>query len=79
MKAGAYQMQFQDSIDLLEAIGMAGGYSRMANPGKIVVKRRVGERDTFFEVNGRELASGKGGRSFRVLPGDLITVSERLF
>jgi len=79
LKAGAFQMQFQDSIDLLEAIGMAGGYSRMANPGKIVVKRRVGERDTFFEVNGRDLADGKGGRSFRVLPGDLITVGERLF
>ncbi len=79
LKTGAYSMQFQDSVDLLEAIGLAGGYSRMANPGKIVVKRRVGDRDTFIEVNGRDLASGKGGRSFRVLPGDLITVGERLF
>lgn len=79
LKAGAYQMGFQDSIDLLEAIGMAGGYSRMANPAKIVVKRRVGEKDTIFEVNGRELAAGKSGRTFRVQPGDLITVGERLF
>ena len=45
LKAGSYNMQFQDSIDLLEAIGTAGGYTRLANPGKITVKRRDHERD----------------------------------
>ena len=30
------------SVSLLEAIGMAGGYTRLANPGRITLKRRVG-------------------------------------
>ena len=77
LKAGAYNMQFQDSLDLLEAIGMAGGYTRLANPAKITVKRRDADRDVMFDVNGKELAAGRKG--FRVLPGDTITVGERLF
>jgi polysaccharide export outer membrane protein len=76
-KAGAYNLQFQESIDLLEAIGIAGGYTRMANPRKITVKRREGQRDILIEVNGKELASG--GKGFRVLPGDTVTIGERLF
>ncbi len=79
LKAGSYNMQFQDSIDLLEAIGTAGGYTRLANPGKITVKRRDQDRDVVFEINGKDLASGHGGRSFRVKPGDMITVGQRMF
>ena len=79
LKAGSYNMQFQDSIDLLEAIGTAGGYTRLANPGKITVKRRDHERDVIFEVNGKDLASGHSGKSFRVKPGDMITVGQRMF
>lgn len=78
-KAGAYNMQYQDSIDLLEVIGMAGGFTRMADQTKITVKRREGTRDLFFEVNGKELASGRSGKTFRVMPGDTITVGERYF
>jgi protein involved in polysaccharide export with SLBB domain len=79
LKAGSYNMQFQDSIDLLEAIGTAGGYTRLANPGKITVKRRDHERDVIFEVNGKDLASGHSGKSFRIKPGDMITVGQRMF
>lgn len=79
LKAGAYNMQFQDSIDLLEAIGMAGGYTRLANPAKITVKRREGTRDVIIEVNGKELANGRSGKGFLVRAGDTITVGERLF
>lgn len=79
LKAGAYNMQFQDSIDLLEAVGMAGGYARLANPAKITVKRRDGQRDIMFEVNGKDLANGRGAKEFRVQAGDTITVGERFF
>jgi polysaccharide export outer membrane protein len=79
LKAGSYNMEFQDSIDLLEAIGTAGGYTRLANPAKITVKRRENDRDEIFEVNGKDLARGDNGKSFRVKPGDMITVGERMF
>jgi polysaccharide export outer membrane protein len=78
-KAGAYNMQSQESIDLLEAIGMAGGYTRMANQGKIIIKRREGGRDVTFEVNGKELAGGKSNKNVRIQAGDTVTVSERMF
>jgi polysaccharide export outer membrane protein len=79
LKAGSYNMQFQDSIDLLEAIGTAGGYTRLANPAKITIKRRVGDRDQIFQVNGKDLANGNSAKAFRVKPGDMITVGERIF
>jgi polysaccharide export outer membrane protein len=79
LKAGAYLLQFQDSIDLLEAIGMAGGYTRLANPSKITVKRVEGGHEVILKVDGKELANGHGAKGFRVRAGDTVTVGERIF
>lgn len=78
-RAGAYNMGFQDSIELLEAIGMAGGFTPLANAAKITIKRHEGARDVVLEVNGKDLASGRSGQRVQVLAGDTVTVGERLF
>lgn len=63
-------------IDLLEAIAMAGGYTRVAAPERISVKRR----DQVMRVDGKRLARGTGSSGgFRVEPGDTITVGESIF
>jgi protein involved in polysaccharide export with SLBB domain len=68
----------QDGIDLLEAIALAGGYTRIASPERITVRRQSASGDQIFKVNAKRFTKGKGG-SFLVKPGDTITVGESIF
>jgi polysaccharide export outer membrane protein len=61
-------------IDLLEAIAMAGGYTRIAAPERTSVRRG----DKVFRVDGKRVARG-GAENFMVQPGDTITVGESIF
>jgi polysaccharide export outer membrane protein len=65
-------------IDLLEAIAMAGGYTRIAAPERITVRRHTASGDQIFKVNAKRFTKGSGG-GFLVEPGDTITVSESIF
>lgn len=65
-------------IDLLEAIAMAGGYTRIAAPERITVRRQNANGDQIFKVNAKRFTKGTGG-GFLVLPGDTITVGESIF
>jgi len=40
LKPGAYQLEGNESLDLLEAIGMAGGFTTIADHRHIVIKRK---------------------------------------
>ncbi|HEY8834704.1 MAG TPA: polysaccharide biosynthesis/export family protein [Chthoniobacterales bacterium] len=68
-------------IDLLEAVAMAGGYTRIAAPERITVRRHGPNGDEMVKVDGKRLARGSGGANtnFKVLPGDTITVGESIF
>jgi protein involved in polysaccharide export with SLBB domain len=65
-------------IDLLEAIAMAGGYTRIAAPERITVRRHNASGDQVFKVNAKRFNKGSGG-GFLVEPGDTITVGESIF
>lgn len=78
-KGGTFEFPNQGPLSLLQAIGLAGGYSKTANPAKIIVKRQVNGKDTVIQINGKELAGKKDAKPFEVLPGDTITVSESIF
>jgi hypothetical protein len=60
---------------------MAGGYTRIAAPERITVRRQGANGDEILKVDGKRLARGTGGgkSSFKVLPGDTITVGESIF
>ena len=75
-RPGSYEMPETSpgGIDLLEAIAMAGGYTRIAAPERISVKRN----ETMLKVDGKRLAR-TGGSGFRVESGDNITVGESIF
>ena len=63
-------------IDILEAIAMAGGYTRIAAPERISIKRR----DQVMRVDAKKIARRGGSEGgFRVEPGDTITVGESIF
>jgi protein involved in polysaccharide export with SLBB domain len=77
-RPGSYDMPdgSPEGVDLLEAIAMAGGYTRIAAPERISVKRR----DQVMRVDAKKLAKRSGsGEGFRVEPGDTVTVGESIF
>jgi protein involved in polysaccharide export with SLBB domain len=76
-KPGSYDFPDREKLDLLEAIGLAGGYTRGANPSRVLVKRVDGQ-ERVFRVNAKAMASGRAP-TFEVIPGDVITVSESRF
>lgn len=74
---GAIELPAEGNIDLLEAIGMAGGYTRIGNPSKITVKRKVKGKEVSYKLDAKKMANDEGSNRFEVLPGDTITVDER--
>jgi protein involved in polysaccharide export with SLBB domain len=76
-RPGVFEMP-PGGIDLLEAIGMAGGYTRIASPERITVRRQDASGEHVLKVNAKRFTKGKGG-SFLVQPGDTITVGESIF
>jgi len=79
-KPGSYDMKGSDEITLLQAIGMAGGYTKIANPGNVTVKRLVqGGSEQVIKVDAKRMARGGTQSTFYIRPGDVITVAESLF
>jgi len=78
-RPGAYDMPDRDTVTLLQALGMAGGYTRIADPGKITVRRTRSGSEGVIRLNARRMASGEVTSDFEVLPGDVITVGESIF
>jgi polysaccharide export outer membrane protein len=78
-KPGSYEIEGSESISLLQAIGMAGGYTRIANPGKVTVKRNEGGVERVYQFNAKKMARSDSDSSFTVKPGDVITVAESIF
>ena len=78
-RPGNYEMPdgSPGGIDLLEAIALAGGYTRIAAPERITVRRQGTNGDQVFKVNAKKF--NKNGGGFRVEPGDTITVGESIF
>jgi protein involved in polysaccharide export with SLBB domain len=78
-RPGTYRFPEQQDLDLLQVIGIAGGYTRLADPGRIIVKRRIEGSEKIIRLDGKRLARGESGEPFSIMIGDVITVGERLF
>jgi polysaccharide export outer membrane protein len=78
-KPGQVQMPPEGGLDLLGAIALAGGYTRVADPGNVIVRRVVDGRDVVLRVNAKRLARDTSVPQFLVRPGDRISVSESIW
>ena len=79
-RPGTYDIGSNQTFNLVEAIGMAGGYTRIADPGKITIRRRESGQDQVFRVNAKKTdKSGMGPEAFVIKPGDVINVAESIF
>ena len=76
---GSYSMPDNEGVTLLQAIGMAGGYTRIAEPSNITVKRINSGIESLMKVNAKRMARGDASATFKILPGDVISVPESMF
>lgn len=79
-RPGIYEIPAEASLNLIEAIGIAGGYTRIANPGKITLKRQVkGGEETILKLDAKRMSTDPNMPRIKVEPGDTIFVPESLF
>lgn len=78
-KPGTFEIPSEESATLLQAIAMAGGYTRLANPGKVTITRVHGGQKMSYTLDARSLASDANAKAFDVQADDTITVHERFF
>ncbi len=78
-RPGTYRFPERHPMNLIQAIGIAGGYTRLASLRRISVKRQLKGTERVFTLDGNKMASEEKVALFEVVPGDIITVKERLF
>jgi polysaccharide export outer membrane protein len=78
-RAGDYNLKEQGSVDFLEAIGLAGGFTRLADTSNVTIRRVLNGQATIIRVNANKIANESGTSDVQILPGDTITVQERIF
>jgi protein involved in polysaccharide export with SLBB domain len=78
-RPGSYVLPNEERVDLLQAIAMAGGFTRLADEGRVLVRRNVNGVDTILKVNAHAETKNSSSQLFEVQPDDRITVRERIF
>jgi len=78
-RPGTYRFPDQEALNLIQVIGIAGGYTRLADPGRVTVKRHAQGKDSLFRLDAKRMARDQATADFLVQPGDLITIAERAF
>jgi polysaccharide export outer membrane protein len=78
-RPGTYEIPAGQPFSLLQAIALAGGYTRIGSPGKVIVQRIEKGQKKVFSLDAGSMAKDERAKPFEVLPNDNITVGERLF
>jgi polysaccharide export outer membrane protein len=73
---GVFKLSADRGLTLVEALGMAGGMTRIANPKKVTLKRSGGGDPQVINV--KDITSGKAA-DVVLRDGDVINVPEGLF
>lgn len=76
---GAIEIPDEGSLDVLGAIAMAGGYTRIADPGKVTLRRNSEGKERVFKINAKKLAKDEEAKPIQVQPNDVIVVGESFF
>lgn len=78
-RSGTYRFPDRERLNLLQAIGIAGGYAPAADMGRVTIKRKQSGREVVLKFNAKKMARDPETPAVEVLPGDVISVAERLF
>ncbi len=77
-RPGVFELPPHRQLSLVEAIGMAGGVTRIGNPKKISLKHQANAGNSVEIVNLSDITTGKGV-DIPLRDGDVITIPESLF
>ncbi|HSM92462.1 MAG TPA: polysaccharide biosynthesis/export family protein [Anaeromyxobacteraceae bacterium] len=69
---------YQDGMSVIQAVTLAGGFTRTAAQNSTSVTRRVDAQEVKVRVNVQDIALGKAP-NFLLQPGDIVYVPESLF
>jgi polysaccharide export outer membrane protein len=69
---------FEDGMSVVQAVTLAGGFTKTAAQNSTSVTRRVDGTETKIKVNVQDIALGKAP-NFTLEPGDIVYVPESLF
>ncbi len=75
---GVFELPADRKLTVVEAIGMAGGATRIANTKKITLKRSTGGKPQVVLLNLKDITSGKTA-DIPLRDGDVLTIPESLF
>jgi polysaccharide export outer membrane protein len=75
-RPGVFEIPAHRQLTLVEAIGMAGGVTRIANAKKISLKRVAGGKIEIINLN--DITTGKGS-DILLRDGDVIQIPESIF
>jgi protein involved in polysaccharide export with SLBB domain len=76
---GSYDIPEEQTVDILTAIARAGGFTRIAKPSDVTVRRLTEGREEIFKVDAKRLMNDKNSNRFFIQPNDTISVGERFF
>jgi protein involved in polysaccharide export with SLBB domain len=77
-RPGSYEMPSEEPMNLLQAIAVAGGYTRIGAPTKVTVQRRVNDETKTYKLDAEAMSKDQNAKPFEIQPDDTITVGERL-
>ncbi len=76
---GFYVIPENEKLNLLQAISMAGGFTRLANPRGVVIKRILNGAESVLRVDVQAMAREKNARLLEIQAEDAIIVNQRVF
>jgi protein involved in polysaccharide export with SLBB domain len=78
-RPGTYEFPDGQSLNLLQGIAMAGGYTRMGAPSKVSLQRLQNGQPAIFPLNADQMSKDKKAKPFVIMPDDIIIIGERVF
>lgn len=76
---GSYEIPANESISLLEGIARAGGFTRLAAASRVTVQRVEEGRPKIYAIDAEAMGNDTNANPFRLQPGDIVTVNQRVF
>jgi len=69
---------YEEDMSIIQAITMAGGFTKIASKNDIAVTRQVEGKETKIRVPVADIGTGRE-KNFRLQPGDIVFVPESIF
>lgn len=76
---GIYKFPSNERLNLLQAVALAGGYTRIGEPSRVTIKRMTNGNTRIIRLDAGAMAAKEKTEIFEVNPNDVITVGETIF